>query len=63
MGGTFKEGTLGVDENEVFLVGKGTHIRSIHMPAGGAAISVKVKEQGDLTGSVIGGGDIEEVLP
>ena len=33
------------------------------MPAGGATISVKVQEQGDLTGSVVGGRDIEEVLP
>ena len=63
MGRTVKEGALGVDEDEVFLVGKGTHIRGIHMPAGSATISVKVKEQGDLTGSVVGGGEIEEVLP
>ena len=33
------------------------------MPAGCATISVKVQEQGDLTGSVVGGGNIEEVLP
>ena len=60
---SFDEGTLGINHEEVLLVGDSSHIRCAEVPKVITPEPMKIKDQGEFFGSVVGTGNIEEVFP
>ena len=55
-------GALRIDQKKGFTVGEGTHVGDSEVLGGASTITVEIKQQRNRDGSVVGSGNVEQVL-